>query len=267
MKDKSYMTIKDFSRITGIKCETLRYYDKIGLFSPELRGDNGYRYYTENQLTISYLIISLREVGISIDEIKKYIDIRTPEQMFSLFSKQKKHILTEIKKLNHIVAIMQSYIDIAKDAVKYEENSIHIEYKKKEPIFLSPIVSNNTLNDSIISFYNFAAENGIDVVGYPSGAVINTESFDSEESLLVMQYYFKVGYDQNSYKPEGKYAVFYGRCAYGESDDFYKKLFTFIKENNLRICSNAYEEYPLNELTTKDEKQYCVKIEVMVEDI
>ncbi len=89
MKDKSYMTIKDFSRITGIKCETLRYYDKIGLFSPELRGDNGYRYYTQNQLTISYLIISLREVGISIDEIKKYIDIRTPEQMFSLFSKQK----------------------------------------------------------------------------------------------------------------------------------------------------------------------------------
>lgn len=80
-------------------------------------------------------------------------------------------------------------------------------------------------------------------------------------------YYFKVGNDQNSYKPEGKYVVFYGRCAYGESADFYEKLFESTKENNLRVCSDAYEEYPLNELTTNDEKCYCVKIEVMVEDI
>lgn len=266
MKDKSYMPIKEFSRLTGIKRENLRYYDQIGLFSPEFRGENGYRYYTRSQLTTAYLIISLREIGISIDEIKKYIDIRTPEQMFSLFSAQKKHILTEIKKLKRILEIMQLYVDMAEDAIKYEENSINVEYKKKEPIFLGPILPNNPPDDSTISFYDFAAENGIDV-GYPLGAIINTKSIESGEPLLVMHYYFKVENDQNSYKPEGKYAVFYGRCAYGESDNLYEKLFTFIKENNLRICSNAYEEYPLNELTTKDEKQYCVKIEIMVEDI
>ena len=229
MKDKSYMTIKEFSSLTGIKRENLRYYDQIGLLSPELREKNGYRYYTKNQLTTSYLIISLRNIGISIDEIKKYIDIRTPKQLFSLFSTQKEHILTEIKKLNRIIEIMQLYVDMAKDAIKYEENSINIEYKKKEPIFLSPIVSNDPLNDSIISFYNFASENGIDAVGYPIGAIINTESFESKESLLVKHYYFKVGNEQNSYKPEGKYVVFYGRCAYGESADFYEKLFTFTK--------------------------------------
>jgi len=135
MKDESYMPIKEFSRLTGIKRENLRYYDQIGLFSPEFRGENGYRYYTRSQLTTAYLIISLREIGISIDEIKKYIDIRTPEQMFSLFSAQKKHILTEIKKLKRILEIMQLYVDMAEEAIKYEENSINIEYKKKEPIF------------------------------------------------------------------------------------------------------------------------------------
>lgn len=74
-------------------------------------------------------------------------------------------------------------------------------------------------------------------------------------------------HDQNSYKPKGKYAVFYGRCAYGESDYLYEKLYKFIDKNNLRMCSDAYEEYPLNELSTKDENQYCVKIEIMVEDM
>ena len=266
MKDKSNMQIKEFSALTGIKRENLRYYDQIGLLSPEFRGKNGYRYYTRSQLTTAYLIISLRELGIGIDEIKRYIDIRTPEEMFSLFSSQKQHILTEIKKLKRILEVMQLYVDMAEDAIKYKDNSINIEYKKKEPIFLGPIISNDSLDEAAISFYNFAAENGIDI-GYPLGAIINKKDIENKNPLYATQYYFKAMHDQNSYKPEGKYAVFYGRCAYGESDYLYEKLYKFIDKNNLRMCSDAYEEYPLNELSTKDENQYCVKIEIMVEDM
>ena len=266
MKDKSNMQIKEFSALTGIKRENLRYYDQIGLLSPEFRGKNGYRYYTRSQLTTAYLIISLRELGIGIDEIKRYIDIRTPEEMFSLFSSQKQHILTEIKKLKRILEVMQLYVDMAEDAIKYTENSINIEYKKKEPIFLGPIISNDSLDEAAISFYNFAAENGIDI-GYPLGAIINKKDIENKNPLYATQYYFKAMHDQNSYKPEGKYAVFYGRCAYGESDYLYEKLYKFIDKNNLRMCSDAYEEYPLNELSTKDENQYCVKIEIIVEEM
>ncbi|ETI87707.1 MerR family transcriptional regulator [Clostridium butyricum] len=266
MKDKSNMQIKEFSALTGIKRENLRYYEQIGLLSPEFRGKNGYRYYTRSQLTTAYLIISLRELGIGIDEIKRYIDIRTPEEMFSLFSSQKQHILTEIKKLKRILEVMQLYVDMAEDAIKYKENSINIEYKKKEPIFLGPIISNDSLDEAAISFYNFAAENGIDI-GYPLGAIINKKDIENKNPLYATQYYFKAMHDQNSYKPKGKYAVFYGRCAYGESDYLYEKLYKFIDKNNLRMCSDAYEEYPLNELSTKDENQYCVKIEIMVEDM
>ncbi len=270
MKDNSHMQINKFSLLTGIKRENLRYYDQIGLLSPEFRGENGYRYYTRNQLTTAYLIISLREIGIGIEEIRRYIDIRTPEEMFALFSSQKKHILTEIKKLKRILEVMQLYLDMAEEAIKYKENSIYIEYKNKEPIFLGPIISKENLGrypeDSSIAFYNYASENGIDI-GYPLGAIISKEDIESESTLYAIQYYFKTLNDHNSYKPAGKYAVYYGRCAYGKSDALYEKFHEFIKENNLRICSNAYEEYPLNELSTKDEDQYCVKIEIMVENI
>lgn len=270
MKDKSHMQINKFSFLTGIKRENLRYYDQIGLLSPEFRGENGYRYYTRNQLTTAYLIISLREIGIGIEEIRRYIDIRNPEEMFTLFSSQKNHVLTEIKKLNRILEVIQLYLDTAEEAMKYKENSICIQYKDKEPIFSGPIITKEHLDkypeDSAISFYKYASENGIDI-GYPLGAIISKEDIESGKPLYVIQYYFKTLNDHNSYKLKGKYAVYYGRCAYGKSDSLYEKLYKFIKENNLRICSNAYEEYPLNELSTKDEDQYCVKIEIMVEDI
>lgn len=266
MKDKSYMPISEFSRLTGIKRENLRYYDQIGLISPEYRGKNDYRYYTKKQLNTAYLILSLRELGISIAEIKKYVDRRTPEEMFSLFRTQKKHILKEIKKLHRMLEVMNLYTNMAEDALKYEENSINIEYKKKEPIFLGPILSNDSTDGTMVSFYDFASENGIDL-GFPLGVVVSKENLESGEPLLVFRYYFKVETEENAYKPEGKYVVIYGRCAYGESDELYETLFKFINENNLRICGDAYEEYPLNELSTKDEDKYCVKIEIMVEDI
>lgn len=268
MKNKSYMTIKEFSYLTGIKRENLRYYDQIKLLSPEFRGENGYRYYTRNQLTTAYLIISLREIGIGIEDIKKYINIRTPQEMFALFSLQKNHILSEIKKLKRILEVMDLYVSMAEEAIKYEENTIHIEYKNKEPIFLGPIIETNSsidsLNLSAIPFYNFATENGIDI-GYPLGSIIFKEDIESKNSLFAIQYYFKVKNNENAYKPEGKYLVLYGRCAYGESDYLYDKLFKYIEKNNFKICSNAYEEYPLNELSVKNENHYCVKIEIMVE--
>lgn len=266
MKDKSYMPISEFSRLTGIKRENLRYYDQIGLISPEYRGKNDYRYYTQKQLNTAYLILSLRELGISIAEIKKYVDRRTPEEMFSLFRTQKKHILKEIKKLHRMLEVMNLYTNMAEDALKYEENSINIEYKKKEPIFLGPILSNDSTDGTMVSFYDFASENGIDL-GFPLGVVVSKENLESGEPLLVFRYYFKVETEENAYKPEGKYVVIYGRCAYGESDELYETLFKFINENNLQICGHAYEEYPLNELSTKYEDKYCVKIEIMVEDI
>lgn len=266
MKDQAYMPISEFSRLTGIKRENLRYYDQIGLLSPECRGENGYRYYTQRQLSTAYLIYSLRELGISIEEIKKYIDRRTPQKMFSLFNSQKEYILKEMKKLERTLEIMELYVDMAEDALKYEENSINIEYKKKEPIFLGPIISPDSIDDSVIALYDYAATKGIDL-GYPFGTIVSIENIDSEKSLSILQHYFKIESDHNSYKPEGKYAVLYGKCAYAESDNLYENLLTFIKENKLRICSHAYEEYPLNELSTKDDNQYCVKIEIMVEDI
>lgn len=270
MKDKSYMPIKEFSRLTGIKRENLRYYDQIGLLSPECRGENGYRYYTQRQLSTAYLILSLREIGIGIEDIKEYIDRRNPENMFSLFKAQKEHIVNEIQKLQTTIEIMQLYIDMAENALKYEENSINIEYKNKEAIFLGPIISTDyndeSPSDSVISFCDFAAENGINL-GYPLGTIICKENIESEEPLSALQHYFKTESEHNSYKPEGKYVVLYGRCAYGESDSLYRKLLAFIKENNLRIYGHAYEEYPLNELSIKNEEEYCVKIEIMVEDI
>ena len=65
--------IGDFAKLTKTSIRTLRFYDKIDLFKPEeIDLFTNYRYYSESQLEEFKLILKLKDLGFSLDEIKKY---------------------------------------------------------------------------------------------------------------------------------------------------------------------------------------------------
>jgi DNA-binding transcriptional MerR regulator len=67
--------IGDFSKICRVPVSALRYYADIGLLQPEqVDGDSGYRYYTLDQLPRLYRILALKELGLSLDQIKQLLN-------------------------------------------------------------------------------------------------------------------------------------------------------------------------------------------------
>ena len=51
MKNNSVLyTPRQVATFYSIRKDTLLYYDRIGLFQPEIRKENGYRYYSASQL-------------------------------------------------------------------------------------------------------------------------------------------------------------------------------------------------------------------------
>ena len=68
------LRIGDFSKLSKVTIKALRYYEKEGLLIPKnVDVFNGYRYYESNQLLDVARIISLKQIGLSIDEIRKII--------------------------------------------------------------------------------------------------------------------------------------------------------------------------------------------------
>lgn len=66
--------VTDFAKLAQISPHTLRYYDKIGLFSPERTDpDSGYRLYGLGQLAQLNRIIALRDMGFGIAEIREHL--------------------------------------------------------------------------------------------------------------------------------------------------------------------------------------------------
>lgn len=100
--------IGNFSSMSKTTIKTLRYYEKEGLLKPVYVDLNtGYRYYETSQLMEISKIISLRQIGLSIKDIK---NILNGYNMVEILNKRKKELEDdlvlfnmELSKINYLL--------------------------------------------------------------------------------------------------------------------------------------------------------------------
>lgn len=265
MSQNKPLSILEFSRLTGIKRDTLRFYDRIDLLKPKARGENGYRYYTRRQLSSGYLISSLRLLGVGLEDIREYSADRTPEKMLRLFAEQEAYIQGEIEKLRETSDIMQQYTRMAQDALRHEAGTILLEKRRRERIFLCPPAPGGmSAADAGIFAYEYANQQGINV-GYPAGVLAARKALASDDTVWTHRYFFRIGKKGNTWKPAGWYAVLYGRGdPQQEMEEYYRRLSAFLNERCMEIAGDAYLDFQLDELAVQDPEQYRFRIELPV---
>ena len=80
---QTYFTTGEFAARCGVTKHTLFHYDQLGIFSPVLKEENGYRFYSYAQIEVFHVISTLKELDIPLKEIKAYLDRRSPEELTS----------------------------------------------------------------------------------------------------------------------------------------------------------------------------------------
>lgn len=97
-----------FANMNRVTIKTLRYYDEQKLLIPVyVDEENGYRYYAAGQMAQLNRIIALKNMGFSIDDIRKIID-GAEEKSFLLEKKQE--ILKELAVLTEKLSQVESYL-------------------------------------------------------------------------------------------------------------------------------------------------------------
>jgi DNA-binding transcriptional MerR regulator len=66
----------DLARATGHTVRTIRHYEATGLLAPAQARDGGHRRYSQEDLERLRLIVDLRELGLSLCEIKSILELR-----------------------------------------------------------------------------------------------------------------------------------------------------------------------------------------------
>lgn len=73
---ESFFTAGELATLFNIPKQTLLYYDKMNLLTPEFIAENGYRHYSLKQYLTLEVIVNLRKLDIPISKIKEYIENR-----------------------------------------------------------------------------------------------------------------------------------------------------------------------------------------------
>lgn len=72
------LTIGALSDRTGVNIETIRYFEKVGLFPPPPRTDGGHRSYDIEHVRTLAFIRRGRELGFTPDEVRALLELRQP---------------------------------------------------------------------------------------------------------------------------------------------------------------------------------------------
>lgn len=89
-KSNLYFTTGEFAKLFNVSKSTLFYYDEVGVFSPIIREENDYRFYAVEQIEVFEVIVTLKELGMSLKDIKEYMENRTQKILSLLWKKEKK---------------------------------------------------------------------------------------------------------------------------------------------------------------------------------
>jgi DNA-binding transcriptional MerR regulator len=260
-----YLSIKDFSAFTGVKQSTLRYYDDIGLFSPVHRAENGYRYYSPQQIITINMIKVLNDLDVPIRQINELERERSPEKVLSLLMDREGMLEAELRKLSRSYDVIRTFRRIIHSGLSADENEISIQYMDEHPLILGGVNNfegSRYFYDTFLTFCSNANSMRIDL-DYPVGGI-----FDDIDAYLAKPgeptRFFSVDPNGQDMKPAGKYLVGYNRGYYGETGDIPQKLKQFADDHDLIFSGPVYNIFLLDELCISNPSEYLLQISVQV---
>lgn len=118
-KGSNKMTIKEVAEKFNMTNDTLRYYEKVGLIGPIKKNSSGIRDYSEEYLRRIEFIKCMRSAGISIEVLKKYVDLydegeSTKLERQQLLEEEQKKLEEKIKTMTDALEKLKFKIELYK---------------------------------------------------------------------------------------------------------------------------------------------------------
>jgi DNA-binding transcriptional MerR regulator len=259
------LSIKDFSRLTGIKQSTLRYYDGLGLFSPVKRGDNGYRYYAPQQMITINSINLLHELDMPIRQISEIQTKRSPELMFDVLSNKEETLEAELIKIERSYNVVRTFKRMIQIGLASDENIIETRFFEELPIVVGPVNDFKDADAFYNAFYDFCSEAKryrIDLRLPIGGMFDGFDTFCTHPSRPTS--FFSVDPMGLDSRPAGVYISAFNRGYYGETGNLGERMYRYIRENGLKTTGPVYNIFLHDELSIEDPDNYLLHATVKV---
>ncbi|MGG4207333.1 MerR family transcriptional regulator [Paenibacillus jamilae] len=265
----THLTSGQFAKVMGISKDTLFHYDRLGILSPEFKAENGYRYYSINQMDVFKVISILKELEMPLKEIKEYLNKRSPHELIVLLEKEEAMLNSKIKQLQKMKSIISEKKRITQAATEIISTDIIIEEKKEEFLVVTeadPYTNDKSIYDSMIKHEKYLNIYSIDAshtVGWMRDIkrVLANETFNYD--YLFTRVSKKSNYS-NFKREKGTYLIAYHTEGYSSVCDTYNRIINYAKDKSIELQGFFYEDVLLDDLSVRGYEEYLIKISVQI---
>lgn len=267
-------TVGEIAHLSGLSKQTLIYYDKEGVFKPKLVDQsNGYRYYTADQIEVLDSILILKEIGLSLKEIKEFMKNRSSDNAVSLLKNQQLEIKRKIKQLSLIEKRLDYKLKTLEEFDRKNERVQFFTLEKSEYLAIEPVAPPNGLLEVDLALKRLLAKASWSNLPYyyQIGDMVSKENILSgnficfESAFLPLQ----IAPEKGTYhkKEKGLYVRCYHEGPYKDIAKTYQYLLEQLKKEGYQLASHSYEYCILDCLTSKKSEDYVTEIQVKVESL
>lgn len=265
-----YFTTGEFAKLVKVSKHTLFYYDKVGIFSPELILNNNYRYYAFQQIEVFRVITILRDLNMPLKTIKDYLNERSPEKLIQLLSGEKLKLAKKIVTLQQTHEFLEQKIKLTKEILNFPQDIVLEENLDVEYLIKTPAYNTEEDKNLAISLYNHI--NYCDAYNvlspYPIGGIFSYAALQQAKYYTYSHFYTRI-LNLNTaipvaIKPAGNYLSYYLNCQEQTIAEGYQKILAFAQERQMQLAPEFYEDVLLDDLSVKGYDHYLMKISVQI---
>lgn len=270
LKEKNTLfTIGQFAALHKINKKTLMWYDEIGLFKPAYIKENGYRYYSYQQSATLETILMLRELDVSLEEIKQFMENRTLDRFNTLLQKK---IVELNQTISHLKSIQDTLIHHQQDMDMLNSldlSAISIIQKQGASLLVVDAPEELPFEQQIERVILEAKKYNLHRLHDASyGSMLSVENlyrgnFTDYEALYI-ELPFSISNPKLHIQPSGTYLRAFCKGNWDNLPKRYKEIITYAKQHELTLYGYAYET-GINELVIDHIDDYITQIEISIQ--
>ncbi len=256
---KEEYKIAEVAKIFNISRQTLLFYHKKEILIPHIIDENtGYRYYSKEQIWDLFFILTLKKAGLSLEEIKTYVELNNTEEGISFLENKVEEIDKKIEELKKSKEKIIRKINDAKYTEKGIEEKIGFANRRSMKWYK---LKQKDVNDQVelaVSYEKIkkiAKENNINEIVYVMMIDINNkEVFKTNTPIKYSGILIPEGVDIEGCEvlELGEVIVTKSGTSYEKLSDSYKKILDYLEENQINHRGYGIEVSTESLFSTED---------------
>jgi DNA-binding transcriptional MerR regulator/effector-binding domain-containing protein len=166
--EPTLFSIGEFSKVTGLSVKTLRFYQEKDILTPSrIDGESGYRYYDQTKIEQARIIVNLRAMEFSIEEISVILkECGDERDVLAALRQKKAQIEQRIRRDRDVAACLDRIIAKETEAQRLvEQSAFAVENKSLEPMLMAGIRMKGKYSDCGKGFSQLARALGRHIAG------------------------------------------------------------------------------------------------------